>query len=853
MKDPVSTDAAPPVVAAIAFGRGTVIAGRYRIEQRLGAGGGGTVWRCHDDKLDAVVALKVVSADGDLERWRREVAMARRIADRNVCRVHDLGETAELRFVTMELVEGHSLRSRIGELAIADLRATFTQIVSGVAAIHAAGVVHRDLKPDNIVVATDGRAVIVDFGLAREPRAPTGEPRRGEAFAPPEAVTVQAAMVPGRPLATVTDVGIVVGTPRYMSPEQAAGDTVDARTDVWALGLIAHELLVGKVPELGQIAGGLDDDWPGITAILRRCLAPDPGARYPDAGALHAALAPRTRRWGWLVAVAAIAAAAIVVAVLAGRRAPESATVLPYRLDQLTTTTDWPAEAPVSVALAPDGKQFAYTTGNAKLYVRDVAGGATLAWPLPFKKYAVVAVDVAGWLAADSLAIVTSTEEEYVVSRVGLTSSEQLFASPHRIVAAANARTGRVAVAYDHELVLVPGEEHIAAPDDVAALAWSPDGTQLAIARLGGELAIDVLRPGESPVEIWTGPASATAPLLAWLDNDRLAFGVTALHVIEPVSKRVTTHALPAGEQLGVGTAAHGELLVLRGSVRDAVQIRTRFDRPLVRAHAEATTGSHVAGWTTGGRLVFLEDAKLVSAGPAGKNQPWTTAPWPGALAGDLPDTMVLDRVIVHRQDGDRLRIASIGESGDRKELATIAARDELRVVRCAGDRAEPCMIEQRTGAAIQWSEFDPADGAIGRPIFERTMPPQRVHSAARSHDGRQIAIADGPDLVVYDAGTGVPARRVQPRNATAARYQDVGYEANQSLWVAVRDLNGQAFRLGAFQPKPDGNLERFLSLKSPEPLRWFGRMATRLTGDDLVIGVAVRDLRFEIWRAQGL
>ncbi|TMQ08569.1 MAG: serine/threonine protein kinase [Deltaproteobacteria bacterium] len=249
----MTTDAAPPSPAELepALAPGAVIAGRYRLEARLGGGGGGTVWRCRDEQLGAVVALKIVAPGGDVERWRREVAMARRIADRNVCRVHDLGETDELRFVTMELA--------------AEASALFAQIAAGAAAIHAAGVVHRDLKPENVVVATDGRAVIVDFGLAREPRSAG---------------------------ATVTSAGVAIGTPRYMSPEQAAGEAVDARTDVWALGLIGHELLAGALPAsdpLGRrIDPAVDERLPGAAAVLRRCLALDLDQRYRDARELYA-------------------------------------------------------------------------------------------------------------------------------------------------------------------------------------------------------------------------------------------------------------------------------------------------------------------------------------------------------------------------------------------------------------------------------------------------------------------------------------------------------------------------------------------------------------------------------------
>ncbi|HMG53465.1 MAG TPA: serine/threonine-protein kinase, partial [Kofleriaceae bacterium] len=167
-----TTDAMPPALIPL-IGPGAVIAARYRVVEPLGAGGAGAVWRARDLELDGEVALKLLAAtrsDGEVERWRREVAMARRIAHRNVCRVHDLGEHAGTRYVTMELVHGRSLRSLLGAgLAPGRARELLAQIVDGAAAIHAAGVVHRDLKPDNVVVDDTGRAVIVDFGLAREP------------------------------------------------------------------------------------------------------------------------------------------------------------------------------------------------------------------------------------------------------------------------------------------------------------------------------------------------------------------------------------------------------------------------------------------------------------------------------------------------------------------------------------------------------------------------------------------------------------------------------------------------------------------------------------------------------------
>jgi len=893
VRDPLVTEDAPPAVAAVALARGSVIADRYRLEQRLGAGGGGTVWRCLDQQLGAVVALKIVSAGGDLERWRREVAMARRIADRNVCRVHDLGEAGELRFVTMELVEGDSLRSRIGAAVPApdgrDARALFTQIVAGAAAIHAAGVVHRDLKPENIVVARDGRAVIVDFGLAREPRAqsgeppsgepPSGEPRPGEGHAPPDAVTRAVPVVPGRPHATVTGTGFVVGTPRYMSPEQAAGDTVDARTDVWALGLIAHELLAGTVPELTdsgpRIAGVVDDRWPGMAAIVRRCLAPAAGDRYADARVLHAALAPRTRRWPWRVAgAAAVAAIATLCAVLLTPRGP--GLVAPaYRMQQLTTTTDWPAEAPASVAVSPDGTRFAYTTGNAKLYVRQVAGGPAVEWQVPkARAERAIAATVAGWFGDGSLAVVTTTKRDYQLVRVRETGAfDPLYASPQRILAAVGARPAggdRVAIAIGAVISELPSNAQLATVppgERVVAMAWSADGERLAIAQAGDEAVIRLAR-GDV---LWRGRSRATlAPLLAWVGDTRLAAGyqepetgVTSLIAIDTVTGGVTVRDQLAGE-LGAATAAGGLVLLLRGTAREAVHIRNRFNATIARAHPEATRGTQVAGWTPDGRLVFLEgtgtDARVVAARAGIDKAPWVTAPWPGSISGDVPDTMVVDSVIVHRvdpEDAGHVLVERISDAGARTRLARIdhdappAGGTLDGVVRCAGDRAAPCVVRRRAGDQVTWSELDSQTGAIGKLVYQRPVVARVPASAALSDDGTLLAVADGgPTITLVDVATGARLGKPPTRNP-AARVQSVAFEANGDLWFTALDAEGRDHDFARVARK-GGDYASYTSTDADEPLRWFGRAAPRLADKDLVLGVPVRDVRLEVWRADG-
>ena len=233
----------------------------------IGSGGMGTVYRARDLELDEVVALKVLrrellSAPGIVDRFRREAKLARRVTHRNVARVFDIGEHEGEKFLTMELVDGESLAATIArEGAFSVVRAVeiAAAIAAGLASAHAAGVIHRDLKPDNVLIASDGRVVLTDFGIAR-------------------------AIISSGPAATV---GGLVGTPAYMAPEQVEGREVDARADLYALGALMFELVTGHRA------------WARRTAIFVVAAArltsppPDPRARRPDLPAPAAELIMR--------------------------------------------------------------------------------------------------------------------------------------------------------------------------------------------------------------------------------------------------------------------------------------------------------------------------------------------------------------------------------------------------------------------------------------------------------------------------------------------------------------------------------------------------------------------------------
>jgi serine/threonine-protein kinase len=247
-----------------------VIAGRYEILALLGTGGMGAVYRARDIELDEIVAFKVLRANGlsadDIERFRREVKLARRVTHTNVARVYDIGEHAGVRFLTMELIEGESVASLLGRQRPLPLEQTLTiasSVAMGLGAIHAAGVVHRDLKPDNVLIAKDGRVVIADFGIARSFAGETG------------------------PTATSN---MAIGTPAYMAPEQVEGrNDVDARADVYALGCMLYELATGRLPFPGDV--------PLAVAAIRLVVpAPDPRLIRPELPAAFAELILRCMR-----------------------------------------------------------------------------------------------------------------------------------------------------------------------------------------------------------------------------------------------------------------------------------------------------------------------------------------------------------------------------------------------------------------------------------------------------------------------------------------------------------------------------------------------------------------------------
>jgi serine/threonine-protein kinase len=261
---------------------GRTLASRYDLLALIGTGGMGSVYRARDRELDELVALKVIRADlaalpAMAERFRHEVKLARRVTHTNVARTFELGSAEGVMFCTMELIEGESLTNRLEQrkrLPVAEAVAIASAMCDALEAAHAAGVIHRDIKPDNVLLAHDGRVVLADFGVA----------------------------------AVAAAEGELSGTPAYMAPEQARGEAPTPAADVYAVGTVLFEMLAGRRAFAGEIGTVLEakqtfdrvtlapsDGPPELATIVAQATAREVSARYATAAALRHALAPWVR------------------------------------------------------------------------------------------------------------------------------------------------------------------------------------------------------------------------------------------------------------------------------------------------------------------------------------------------------------------------------------------------------------------------------------------------------------------------------------------------------------------------------------------------------------------------------
>ena len=369
--------------------------GRFEILGLLGAGGMGEVYRARDPQLRREVAIKVLplAFAGDADRRRRfeqEARAAANLSHPNILAVYDVGLSGDASYIVTELLNGETLRKRIGArpLPARKIIEYAIQIASGLAAGHERGILHRDIKPDNLFVTTEGRLKILDFGLAKllddDPSAST------------KAITVDG--IERKP---------VVGTAAYMSPEQALGQRVDHRSDIFSFGVVMHEMLTGVAPflrpttpeTLGAILNDEPRELPGVAPwldrLVRHCLEKKPEERFQNArdlvfgletglhltGPAQPAVRARRLSGGRALTLAALVAlpGAAALGYFAGARGPgETRPAMMYTVRPMSSFVGL-EEFP---AISPDGGQIAFTAnsgGQRQILVRRVSGGPPIA------------------------------------------------------------------------------------------------------------------------------------------------------------------------------------------------------------------------------------------------------------------------------------------------------------------------------------------------------------------------------------------------------------------------------------------------------------------------------------------
>jgi serine/threonine protein kinase/tetratricopeptide (TPR) repeat protein len=393
--------------------------GRYVIIRLLGLGGMGAVYQAWDEELEIPVAVKVirpeVTADSTVaqefeRRFKRELLLARQVTHKNVVRIHDLGELDGIKYITMSYVNGTDLSTtlqREGRLPVARVLKILRGVVSGLTAAHDAGVVHRDLKPANIMVeAKSDEPLIMDFGIARS--AATAATPAGSAGRAADVMSQSPSA-----LTNATMAGAIVGTVGYMAPEQARGEDVDQRADLYSLGLICYDLLLGpkrldaSIRPMDELRARLEKSPPSLVSVdpsipeavdrlVMRCLEPDPAARFQNASELAAELArlddngvplPELRSLTRRLAAVAVLGAALLTGgtywltrPVPPKPAPPLTTVLVADFDDRTNSPVFKGTLEQALTTGVEGASFitAYPRQGAQRLATEIKPGSRL-------------------------------------------------------------------------------------------------------------------------------------------------------------------------------------------------------------------------------------------------------------------------------------------------------------------------------------------------------------------------------------------------------------------------------------------------------------------------------------------
>lgn len=738
---------------------GETIAGRYRVVAVLGRGGSAAVYRVHDAAVDEEIAVKILDgAASSAERLRSELLLARRITHKNVCRVFDIVEHRHGTLLAMEYFSGGTLSDRVGRTTAAELSAIAAQILDGLEAAHGAGVVHRDLKPANVLVAADGRVALTDFGVARD--ADRGEGASGRA-----------------------------GTPAYMAPEQLAGGAVDARTDLYALGLVLHEIALGRLPfasdgedrsaavlerrRTGELppfgegdARALGPLGPGVRRLLER----DPARRPADVAEARAALGleaggPAARgspaRPSRRVRAAGVATAIVAVGALAiGLRAGQPDPAVSLGAASGAAVERAPPSAPAQRTLSRGEERIpsavAWMPDEASVVVESNRTGTYQLWR----------VALAG---AESVPLTRGGAGRHVPEIVG----QWLY----HLADAADGRRDLVRVPladpqHDPETVL----------EGVTAATVAADGAVALLARsplFAGPVPL-TLRAADGTTRTLVAPEGFTIESPRWSPD-----GTRVAHVRVPVGA-------DAQGAVWVTDRSGESREVARGAMTKSGVSWTPAGRSLVYFEADAGGRRLVAAdATTGDKHTVLSDARagsLPAVSPGGKlsfvadvegNDLWVAPPgrplsrvtFLGDESAVAPDWAVEPKALVFLVRAPRqMEIRRVGgELWDRVTARRVLPAADGSISTSSDGRWVAYGVQAPDGARLELAELEsdvPPRVLVRAAAGVRLFPPQFRPDGARvgfvriEPDGRRgvwdVELAGGePRLVLPDAGFG--------------------------------------------------------------------------------------------------
>jgi Tol biopolymer transport system component len=729
--------------------------GPYEIVAPIGAGGMGEVYRAKDPRLGREVAIKVLPAtfsqDADrLKRFEQEARAAGVLNHPNITAVHDLGSHDGAPYIVTELLEGETLRSRLGAGALSVRKAIdyAIQIARGLAAAHEKGIVHRDLKPENLFVTKDGRVKILDFGLAKLKSEKDGEPQT-------DMRTVSG-----------TEPGVVLGTMGYMSPEQVRGKAADRRSDLFSFGTILYEMLSGQrafrgdtaadtitailtkePPDLSQAS---KDIHPGLDRIVRHCLEKNPEERFESArdvafdlealsgasiSATAAPLAAEKRRRVWPFVAGAILATALAVGVpayLAGRKAgdvpPPSFRQLTFRRGEI-----------LSARFAPDGTTVVYSAAWDGLPVEIFLGRLESPESRPL-----------GLAHAEALAI----------SRSG-----EIAASLNRSSSGGFRRSGTLA------RVSVAGGAPRDVLEEVEWADWAPDSKDMAVVRAERERMRLEYPIGKVLYETtgWIGNprVSPAGDRVAFIDHPSLTDDGGSVAVVDR-SGRKKTLSRPFASAQGLAWRTDGTEVWFTAA---EVSLRALYSASL---SGDVRLRSRVAGNLTlhdisrEGRILVTRDTfRLEIRGLSPGESTERDLTW---LDYSLPSAISADGRTVLFTEG--------GEGGGPGYSIYIRKTDGSPAVRIGEGHGQALSPDGKWAVAILRPATDPQLVAYPTGAGESKNFPRdglSVWNAAWFPDGRKILFTAnepgrGPRLYERDFAGGKP-RALTPEGYRASRF----------------------------------------------------------------------------------